>query len=254
MGIATGPGPRLSKHPPEGVLHPKTLVQAGCPPCPLPACLFPLSWPKRLSWSSTLIWLMNTELSTRRTLILQQNPPVSPAWTGKTQSDAFLRNNTSLLAQLPPAVPLPSLCREEAMVLSWSLTPGSCNSWSFPQAAAAWSQLQQLLQESCHRTSWAAQCPWARLPSPPQKICARSPGLSLSLGWSSTSTHRDTLPSPAVPATPDDWHSSASIPRTSAAPHRLYPCSFPDRSPSGLSLTPLQTTNLQQADVLSPDL
>lgn len=119
---------------------PEPWCKAGRPPCPLPACPFPCSWPKRLSWSSGSPCLMNTGLfCTRRTLILPQNPSVPPTWTGKTHPDAFLRNDTSLLAQLP----VPSLRGEEPVVLSWShsagsaLTPGSCNSWSFPRAAAA---------------------------------------------------------------------------------------------------------------------
>lgn len=130
-------GPCLIKHPPEGD-HPSiTLVQAGCLPCSLPACPFPSSWPQKAELELYLCCLINTELScTRRTLILLQNPPVSPAWTGKTHPDAFLRNNLftgTTSASTARAI----VCREEAVVLSCSLSPGSCNSWRFPQAAAA---------------------------------------------------------------------------------------------------------------------
>lgn len=44
--------------------------------------------------------------------------------------------------------------------------------------------------------------PGTGFPHPTQTACARSPGLSLSLRWSPTGTHRDMVP---PQATPKDW-------------------------------------------------
>lgn len=67
-------------------------------------------------------------------------------------------------------------------------------------------------------------------------------GLSLSPGWSSTSTHRDTLPLPAVPATPTPWHSQDIC----SPPQALSLWFSPHRA------CRTQPDPLQQADVLSP--
>lgn len=103
--------------------------------------------------------------------------------------------------------------------------------------------LQQLLQES-----QAALCPWAWLSSPTQTVCARIPGPSLSPGWSSTSTHRDTLPlSPLTTGTVQLVFPGHLQPHTSSVPvsqHRACRAQ-PDPSPGH---------HLQQADVLSPAL
>lgn len=48
--------------------------------------------------------------------------------------------------------------------------------------------------------------PGPGFPHSVQPVCVRSPGLSLSLGWSTTSTHRDTQPSQA---SPKDWRALA---------------------------------------------
>lgn len=124
------------------------------------------------------------------------------------------------------------------MVLSWSrcpgsaLTPGSCNSWSFPQAAAP--------------AAVAGELPWdvlgCSVPLDPAllsytNILCKKPRAEPLPG---VQQHQHTqghaaLASCAIhPLTTG----SAGIPRTFAAPHELCPCGFPHTEPAGLSLTP----------------
>lgn len=145
---------------------------------------------------------------------------------------------------MPPAPPLQ---REDPARLSWSRSPS--NALAPQELLIRGVSCGQLQHGPCPAPAAGAgelprdvlSCsipPGPGFPHPTQTVYARSPGLSLSLGWSTTSMHRDMLPLPASPSHPPKIGTILpAVPRDVCSPTSV-PAVYPTAAHSACRIQP----------------